>query len=45
MEEFIKKETQQKTLKDAAVYLKGIVPANIPKSYALKPLFRKISSE
>jgi hypothetical protein len=45
MEEFINNKTTQKTLKDAAVYLKGIVPANIPKSYALKPLFKKISSE
>ena len=36
---------KRKTLKDAAVYLKNIIPANIPKSYALKPLFRKISNE
>jgi hypothetical protein len=40
-----KKKTQQKTLKDAATYLKGIIPANIPESYALKPMFKKISSE
>jgi hypothetical protein len=40
-----KKKTQQKTLKDAAAYLKGIIPADIPKSYALKPVIKKISSE
>jgi len=34
-----------KTLNDAAFYLKGIIPAKIPKSYALKPMFYKISSE
>jgi len=33
------------TLNDAAFYLKGIIPANIPKSYALKPMFYTISSE
>jgi len=40
-----KKKTQQRTLKDAAAYLKGIIPANIPKSYALKPVIKKITSE
>jgi hypothetical protein len=40
-----KKKTQQKTLKDAAAYLKGIIPVNIPESYALKPMFKKVSGE
>ena len=40
-----KKKPQQKTLKDAAAYLKAIIPANIPESYTLKPMFKKVSSE
>jgi hypothetical protein len=40
-----KSKTKQKTLKDAAAYLKSIIPANIPESYALKPMFKKISGE
>ena len=40
-----KTKGSHKTLKDAAIYLKRLIPANIPKSYTLKPVIKKISSE
>ena len=35
----------QKPINEYAVYLKSLLPANIPDTYALKPMFKNISSE
>ena len=40
--------THQVTLKpisDVAIYLKNLIPANIPVTYALKPMFESVASE
>jgi hypothetical protein len=36
---------RHKPLKDMAVYLKGLLPANIPEAYALKPMLKNIENE
>jgi hypothetical protein len=36
---------KQKTLVDVAKYIKGLLPANIPEAYSIKPMFEKISDE
>ena len=35
----------QKTINEMASYIKGLIPANIPDTYTLKPMFTSISSE
>ena len=34
-----------KPISEVARYMKNLIPANIPKTYALKPMFEKIASE
>ena len=34
-----------KPISEMAKYLKNLIPANIPKTYTLKPLFKKVTSE
>lgn len=35
----------QKPISEIAKYIKNLIPANIPKTYALKPIFKNIASE
>lgn len=35
----------QKPISEIAKYIKSLIPANIPKTYALKPMFKSIASE
>lgn len=35
----------QKPISEYAVYLKSLIPADIPDAYALKPMFNHVSSE
>ena len=34
-----------KPIGEVAVFLRNLIPANIPKTYSLKPIFKKVSSE
>ncbi len=35
----------QKTISEIAKYIKNLIPANIPETYALKPMFENVASE
>jgi len=35
----------QKPISEIAKYLKDLIPANIPETYALKPMFENVASE
>jgi hypothetical protein len=38
-------EPPQKSISEIAKYLKNLVPANIPETYTLKPMFKNVASE
>lgn len=35
----------QKPISEYARYIKNLIPANIPKTYTLKPMFENVASE
>jgi len=35
----------QKPISEIAKYIKNLIPANIPETYALKPMFENVASE